>query len=94
MARRFLFVSLGILALSLAYQIGASRTEAQASGAPFVALAHDASQGQFFYALASDGDVWRFNNSSFTPTFVGNVLSGPVPVEGSTWGEIKSKFGK
>jgi hypothetical protein len=63
MARRFLYVSLGVLALALAYNLGASRTEAQGGGTFVgISVAKDptASPGGAMVttAITSNGDVY------------------------------------
>ena len=58
MARRFFYVSLGILALALAYNLGASRTEAQSSGTTVVlGLAGDV-------VWDGSGQAWEIQSAS------------------------------
>jgi hypothetical protein len=56
MARRFFYVSLGILALALAYQLGARQSEAQAFGSGPIAFV-SASDPQYIWD--SSDQCWR-----------------------------------
>lgn len=95
-ARRFLFVSLGILALSLAYHLGARNVEAQ--GSLNVAVGFPVTSNNMV-VLTHDGDLW-YAPSGFTPSDPsgypwqrgGNVFTGTTGV--STPAETKSSWGK
>jgi hypothetical protein len=47
MAKRFLFVCLGLLALAVAYHLGAAKAESD-TGSPFVSLSSFESAGQTY----------------------------------------------
>jgi hypothetical protein len=93
-AKKFMYVSLGILALAVAYNLGATRTEAQGTGG-FVHFERDTRTGSGrSIALTATGDVWRFDPDvgGLQPAFLGNLLGGPVSVEPDSWGSIKGNF--
>jgi hypothetical protein len=103
MAKKFLFVSLGILALAAAYQLGATRTEAQQGGVTFAGISVDANV-PITTAITTGGDVYargafpNCDGSWFGPGCdsgwhqLGNVLDGPINVEDKTWGSINGNF--
>lgn len=86
-------VSFGILALALAYQVGASRAVAQAPGNPIVGTSYG-SNGNVFAALASNGDSYISFDYGLTWQKRGNVFTGSVPLEAqhATFGAIKSRY--
>jgi len=92
MAKKFMFVCLGILALAVAYHLGASSAQSQATGT-FVSLAAGPGDGSSeMYALTSDGDFYGMSMSNMRAwTYWGNVAGG-VSTESSTWGQIKAQF--
>src|SRR5262245_63560073 len=71
MAKKFLFVSLGILALAVAYNLWATRTEAQQAGSTFAGISVDAN-GQSTTAITTAGDVYA---------------RGAVPTCNGTWAD-------
>ncbi len=94
MARRFFFTAMGVLALAAAYHLGAVRTEAQGTGT-FVSFWQDrATSSGRAYALSSSGDVWRINvgQIGLDPSYMGNIISGPVAADGQSFGTIKDAF--
>ena len=56
MARKFMFVCLGILALAVAYHLGAAKAESY-TGSPFVSLCVFA-DNNLFVALTADGTLY------------------------------------
>lgn len=91
-SRTFLHVSLGTLALALAYHFGALSAVAQAPGNPVVAV-NDC------YIFTSNGDIyWRTTCNGAPPAttgvLVGNVFTGggPTPVEQSSFGSLKARY--
>ena len=94
MAKRFFYLSLGILALATAYHLGAARTEAQGGG-QLVHFERDHSTGSGrSYALTATGDVWRFNPNAgnLDPAYLGNITGGPVSIQPDSWGSVKGNF--
>ena len=63
MARKFFYVSLGILALALAYSLGAARTEAQGSTTTFVALTEDSEGGTVWDGIPIYYGLARYNGT-------------------------------
>lgn len=136
MARRFFFVSMGILCLTAAYQLGARSARADvdptnpgpvliadigawgADGSAWIAQSGggswyrqstnldlpvpasavamiDGESTQNFVLVTNSGAVWRCSGAGsvgsawkLMPPFPG----GPVPVEGSSFGQIKGQF--
>jgi hypothetical protein len=92
MARKFMFVCLGLLALALAYHLGAS--SAQSFTGEFVGISQSATGGQVL--LAANGDCYRLINDSPPGSpdywyYLGNPLSGGTGTQSSTWGQIKAQ---
>ena len=92
MAKRFMFVCLGLLALAVAYHLGASSVQSQGTGT-FVSLAPGPYMSSSVYALTSDGDLYGCGVNGF-PTFayLGNFNSAPTSTQSTTWGQIKASF--
>jgi hypothetical protein len=92
-SRTFLNVSLGILALALAYHFGAQTAMAQATGNPIAGFSVGASSG-FFAVVTSDGTVYA--NGGFTDTpfrVVGQVFGGPTPTTTQeSFGSLKARY--
>jgi hypothetical protein len=95
-ARAFLVVCLGILALAVAFHLGAQSAQGQGTGTIVGVTAIGANGIPF--AITSNGDcyvAWNFSYPSFPYTFVyaGNVFGGgPVQTTPSTLGQIKGKY--
>jgi hypothetical protein len=92
-SRTFLNVSLGILALVAAYELGATKAGAQAGYNPVVAV-----DGAGAYVYTANGDVYRNNSNvpglgSLTWSLVGNVFTGPpTPVQSTSFGALKARY--
>ena len=81
LARRFFFVSLGILALATAYHLGSRSVEAQ--GTNTVAAGYTITASNML-ALTHNGDLWFTQNggdpgnpNNYPWTFGGNIFTGP-----------------
>jgi hypothetical protein len=88
-ARTFMQVSIGILALALAYHFGATSAGAQAGFNPIVAVEDGGT------AYAANGDVYQRTSGGppFVYTFMGNVFTGtPTPVQPTSFGALKVKY--
>jgi len=84
LAKRFFYVSAGLLCLALAYHFGASSAAAQAPANPVVAtygnLAYTAN-GDVYYDGGTGGSSWVWR---------GNVFGGgPTPASQKSWGQVK-----
>lgn len=88
-AKSFFYVSLGILALALAYHLGATTATAQAPGNPVVAA--EDSNGIVYTA---NGDVYLRTNGSppYRFQYGGSVFYGPTPAAQPTFGQLKAKY--
>ncbi|MFN0149621.1 MAG: FlgD immunoglobulin-like domain containing protein [bacterium] len=80
-ARRFFYVSLGILALAIAYHLGSRRVEAQ-GGTNTVASSYSITTANVV-ALTHNGDLWFTQGASdpgnpngYPWTFGGNIFTG------------------
>jgi hypothetical protein len=91
-AKSFFYVSLGILALALAYHFGANTATAQAPGNPVVTLASDTNNN--FMAVTSNGDAHVTTDYGRTWAVYGNVFSGPTPAAQPTFGQVKAQYRK
>jgi len=102
MAKRFMFVCLGLLALAVAYHLGATKAESY-SGSPFVSLCAYTWNGysQAYLALAEDGTLY-FSDGGSNPQASpfpqwqvwGQIPTGATATQSSTWGSIKAELGK
>jgi hypothetical protein len=92
-AKTFFYVAAGILALAVAFQMGAQTAESQS---PIVATSitnRGSNPADGFYVLAENGDVYYVGNpTGWNPTQLGNVFGGgPVQATETTWGRIKAE---
>lgn len=103
MAKKFMFVCFGILALAGAYAIGASNSVAQLGGSDVV---HVYTGNNVTVAVTANGDFyarvgqlaqyglgaepsWGMSGSWI---YKGNCFSGPVASDNSTLGDVKGLF--
>jgi len=86
MARKFFYVCAGMLMLALAYHFGYSTASAQAPGNPVVAA--PTSQ----HVFTANGDMYIDFNANRQFVLVGNVFSGPTPIQRESWGQLKSRY--
>ena len=88
-AKSFLQVSLGILALALAYHLGATSATAQAPSNPVVGAF-----GASSTVVTANGDVYHSpQGGMFGPfMFVTNVFGSPTPAQRTTFGELKARY--
>jgi hypothetical protein len=90
MAKRFFYVSAGLLCLALAYHFGATSATAQAPGNPVVAMTTG-----YNAVITSNGDVYRLVGGPTIGPWVrdGNVFTGAsTPVQQSTFGAVKARY--
>jgi hypothetical protein len=90
-ARAFFYVSLGILALGVAFHLGATSAHGQSTSS--VAAGFYDPDSRLRWVIAQNGDAYVSQQSSgpLTFSFAGNVFSGaPVPTKIETWGRIKA----
>lgn len=100
MAKRFFFVSAGVLCLMasalIGFLIGGQAVKAQAPE-PITGYRIGTGGTLPHFVMLSNGDLYQRNTSgmSFTnpaPTFVGNYWGDTVPTAESTWGTIKDQY--
>jgi hypothetical protein len=91
LAKRFFYVTAGLLCLALAYHLGATSATAQAPGNPCVAFAINSGNGEKWAATAN-GDTYYF--SALGPVSKGPNLFGvlPTPAQQSTFGAVKARY--
>jgi hypothetical protein len=91
-ARVFMFVCIGMLALSIVYTLGARSVMAQASGNAFVCMTSDFSSTgtNTLYAITSSGEVYKKVGLN------GWVYWGPViaavSADQSSYGAVKQQY--
>lgn len=95
MAKRFMFVCLGVLALALAYHLGASSAVSDPiPGEVPIAIAGTASD---LWVLT---DAWNIYQGQWTGpgqmtwTYCGDWIQPATATQPTTWGQIKSQYGK
>lgn len=105
MAKRFLFIATGILALTAAYHLGAVRTEAQGGGTfSGISVSVQGSTANTI-AITTTGDVYGrsggpqcaggtmiWNVADCDWQYMGSVVSGPTPAESQSFGSVKDMF--
>jgi hypothetical protein len=91
MAKRFFYVSGGILMLALAYHFGAMSAQAQAPGNPVVAVMGCGA------VITANGDIYEPLGGSCNVSFPfhhdGNVFAGgPTPAKAESFGQLKARY--
>jgi hypothetical protein len=95
-AKSFLYVSLGILALALAYHFGATTATAQA-GSQVTGMAYG---GTNIVVMTSNGECFGRQLAGGNGPFVGSVIpignfwTGPTPAQQPTFGQVKAQYRK
>jgi hypothetical protein len=91
MAKKFMYVCLGILALAAAYHLGA---ESACSTLANRAVMFSMDQGGF-YVMTDTGEIWGYSHSSGVWThLVTWPYDPPTQTRQGTWGQIKAEFGE
>ena len=88
-AKRFFYVSAGILCLALAYHLGATTATAQAPSNPVVGIT-DVTGGES--AITANGDTYFTNTGGATWELRGNLFSAPSPAAQQAWGQVKARY--
>jgi hypothetical protein len=104
MAKKFMFVCFGALALAAAYAVGASNSVAQVGGSDVVA-SYLTSAGQSSSVVTANGDIYAraavlmdsggtpvWSNNSSNWTYMGNCFAGSVTNQQNSLGGVKSLF--
>jgi hypothetical protein len=89
-AKRFFYVSAGLLCLALAYHLGARSATAQAPGNPVVEIF----ERNFTGVVTANGDVYQSLTDLSGPwVWRSNVFgTGPTPAQRESWGSVKSRY--
>jgi len=90
MAKRFMYVCLGILALAVAYHLGATTATSQSE----TAIAIGFSGADFPSVLTDQGNIYEWGPFSQQWFLICNFPAGGVAAAPSTLGEIKARFGE
>ncbi|MFC1800026.1 hypothetical protein ACFL2Z_03840 [Candidatus Eisenbacteria bacterium] len=100
MARKFMFVCFGILALAVAFHLGAESADSQGTGAfTGFSVIYVPDEGTYsFLALQEDGTLywgavygpWHWPTEWLT---LGQIPYGTA-TQSTTWGEIKAEYGE
>ena len=80
MAKRFMYVCIGIMALAVTFHIGAEHGRASVVDHSLSGIIASHREGSLFAVLMEDGQVWRFNGSEWS------LSDNPPPLDPS---EIK-----
>jgi hypothetical protein len=91
MAKKFMYVCLGIMALAVAFHIGATSaiSQLQEQVVGITAICPPAN----IYLATSEGDCWMYSTSGEAWYYLGNPFEG-VAAQPTTWGQIKAEFGE
>jgi hypothetical protein len=82
---------LGILALAVAFQMGAQTVQGQTPGLIVAATPLGSTNGGVSIVL-ENGDIWTFDITSRDGTYWGNVFAdGPVTRQETTWGRVEAE---
>lgn len=84
----FMFACIGVLALTVAYQLGSRPALAQ-SGGTCVALHAGITGG--LLVLTSTGDIYEYRNTGPSGWVYVNNVFGPVPASSTSWGQVKGQ---
>jgi len=90
LAKRFFFVSAGILCLALAYHFGATSATAQSTGNPVVGMIGGASA-----AITANGDVYELDGSgNFSGNWhrASNIFGAATGATQRSWGQVKARY--
>ena len=95
MAKKFMYVCLGVLALAVAYHLGAAKAESTAEG-PFVSLVSEYEWG-YMLAMTGQGDIYfsiQYGGPFPEWDYWGTIPTGATATQPTTWGKIKAEFGE
>ena len=94
-AKTFMFISIGIMALAVAFQMGAGSVKAQAGGDIAVVYQQN---NTVPIAVTRLGDVYVANNLLDAPgvswEYRHNIFGDGVPASGESISNVKSMFGR
>ncbi len=95
-AKSFFYVSLGILALALAYHLGATSAQGQvAVSNPVAAAIANTGSGQYISAVATaNGNIYAAPRVDGPWHHLGNAFSGSTPAAQPTFGQLKAQYRK
>ena len=90
MAKKFMYVCIGVLALMVAYHLGAASATSQPTGQ---AMLFTGGWDLRLYVMTDTGEIWhlpgRGSDWDYWATWPGTP---PTTTEPSTWGKIKAKW--
>jgi len=94
MAKKFFFVSLGILALAAAFHLGASTVQSQApDDVVSISAVYPGSGGVNVQAVTTCGDVYVSTDNGSTWYYRANIFgSEPSKIDETTWSRVKAEF--
>lgn len=98
MAKKFMYVCFGIMALMISLHFGATPATSLQTGG-FVSIMKSESPG-YFLALQEDGSVYWARDTGYHPSdapfpdwnYWGQIPSGGTALDPSTWGSIKADW--
>ena len=90
-AKNFFYACAGILLLVIAFTIGAATGHSQVSGDSIIGIAGVGSRDGVF-VITANGRIWEFLRNPNTWTEYEPFPGSPLPVEGTTMGDIKKKY--
>ena len=97
MAKKFMYVCLGILALFVAYHLGANSATSQGLGTAVGICSYSKSSDSNVYVVTDCGDCyrkWSLSSDLENWEYWGNIYGGPSQTQPTTWGDIKARFGE
>lgn len=90
MAKKFFYVSAGLLMIAIAYHLGASTATAQAPSNPVVGIA----EAPYTIVVTANGDVYHGTDSEGGGpwTRVSNVFGAATATAPQSFGALKAKY--
>jgi len=92
-SRSFFYASLGVLALTLAFHLGARSATAQSPGGTVSVGGGGGDNRQVFVAVTSDGSAFMWSPNQGGPWVpVAPVFGGPTPARQESFGAVKARY--
>lgn len=96
-AKLFFFIAAGVLALSIAFQLGTKSVQAQSTGGDTTIVSTSGSVTDWMAVVLSNGDIWLLRSQApgtWITRYEGNFygVTGVVPSAASSLGQLKASY--